>query len=287
MATQTDKSLNQVNSTLQKIPKSEKTPHTHKSGTKRHEVNKLYITNVKAVPRLAFIELNISPETAPNNHTPIRFLHDGGCAKSIISLQPHHKLRETNRIEIIKPVIRTVIVSCTGEQQDVIGSVNLILNFQGVNHVDKYFQINAMISDNIAHQMFLGQDFKGSEAKAFKINYHLYLIDKYNIYWDPVRTVLCNKMLCRVAIISSQSTSINAGANKLTILVPHTTSLVETTLQKSKRKRYTYQSKAEEPCCGKQQLNTQSPSPTISPPIHCTKLSLHINVQLSSRRNYY
>ena len=119
----------QVNQMLQKILKNEKSPHKRKLGTKRQEVNKLYITDVKAVPRLAFIELNISPETAPHNHTPISALHDGSCAKTIISLQLYHKLRETNDIEIIKPAIRTVIVSCTGEQRDVMGSVNLIRLF--------------------------------------------------------------------------------------------------------------------------------------------------------------
>ena len=228
-----------MNQTLRKLLKPEKPPQPRKSGTKRHEVNKVYITDVKAVPRLAFIELNISPETAPENHTPIRALHDGGCAKTIISLQLYHKLRETNRIEIIKPEVRTVIVSCTGEQQDVMGSVNLIMHFQGMNQVHKSFRINAMVSDNIAHQMFLGRDFTGSEAKAFETNNHLYLTDKYGIYWDPVRTALRNKTLCKVPIISSQSTSINVGANKLTILAPQTTTLVETTLQRSEKRRYT------------------------------------------------
>ena len=90
-----------------------------------------------------------------------------------------------------------------------------------------------MVSDNIAHQMFLGRDFTGLEAKAFETNNHLYLTDKYGINWDPVKTALRNKLLCKVPIISSQSTSINVGANKLTILVPQTSTLVETTLQRS------------------------------------------------------
>ena len=97
----------------------------------------------------------------------------GGCAKTIISLQLYHKLRETNKIEIIKPATRNIIVSCTGEQQDYMGSVNLIMHFQGINQVAKSFRINLMVSDNIAHQKFLGLDFTGSEAKAFKTNDHL------------------------------------------------------------------------------------------------------------------
>ena len=150
------------------------------------------------------------------------------------------------------------------------GSVNLIMHFQGMNRVDNSFSINAMVSDNIAHQMFLGRDFTGSEAKAFETNNHLYLTDKYGIYWDPVRTALWNKTLCKVPIISSQSTSINVGANRLTIFTPQTTTLVETTLQKSERKQYTLpiQSKGTMQYMVNTQFNSESSITTISSPIH-------------------
>ena len=223
---------------VQQLPQQPHQPTPLRTGTKRVQANKIYIADTNAQPHLAFIDLQISSQSSPTNRLPIRALHDGGCAKTIINLKLFNQLKEQGNIEIIKPATRTVIVSCTGEYKEVIGSVDIIMHFTGSNGINMSFNINAMISEAVSHDMFLGRDFTGSEAKAFETNDHLYLTNNYHLFWDPVRTAEQNKTLCKVNILNTNTSAINVGANKLTILPPLTVTVLEGRLLRSNTNKY-------------------------------------------------
>ena len=136
-STQTETTLTEVNATFKKIllqqKESTKPPATQfKTGTKQVQVNKIYIGEIQTHPRLAYIDFHVSSDSSPEVKLPIRALHDGGCAKTIISINLYNRLKDSGQVDLIKPMIKTVIVSCTGEHKELMGSVNLSMHFQGI-----------------------------------------------------------------------------------------------------------------------------------------------------------
>ena len=203
-------------------------------------VNKVFLSDYKATPGLAYIDLKVSSvdNQSPEHQVAVRALHDSGCSKSILKDSVFKELLKKGAIQVKDPKQRMCIISCTGEQQPITGLVDIILHFEGKHGVKMSYELNVIVHNSMTQDFLLGRDFSGSDAKVFETNEHLVLTDSYSVYWEPVRQQKKNKTLCYVPIVRARSAPMHVATNSLTVLPPFSQIMVACTLQKSDSNAY-------------------------------------------------
>ena len=152
------------------------------------KIEKHYLKDYNAIPGLAYVNITLSSpdQTFAQAKTHVRALHDSGCAKSIIHQKVFDELCKRGQIDIIPPERPTVIISYSGEVQPVTGTANIILHFEGINNVQKSFQLNVLVHSGTTQDFLLGRDFTGSDARAFETNHFLFLSPEHLLGPSPV-----------------------------------------------------------------------------------------------------
>jgi hypothetical protein len=135
-------------------------------------------------------------------------------------------------IEIMKPERQIVLISCTGEAQPIEGSADIILHFEGTNGINTAYQLNVLVHTALSQDFLLGRDFTGSDAKAFEMNKHLYLMDNFDLFWDPIRTSEQNKTLCQIPLLSTRGPLVSVSTNHATVIPPFQMSSIKTHIHK-------------------------------------------------------
>ena len=193
------------------------------------------MTDYNAVPGLVHVELKLS-----NSHrkhlrgdVEVRALHDSGCAKSIIKTSVFNKLLAHGDIEIEKPKVPVALVSCTGEYQDISGTADIILHFQGTNGISMSFPLNVIVHPELSQDFLLGRDFTGSDAKAFETNDYLFLTHQYDIYVENLREAVKSGKICQVQLCGGSSRPMHVETNREEIIPPFSIAHVVCTLSKS------------------------------------------------------
>jgi len=203
--------------------------------TQTEKCVKVFTSSISQNPTLAFIDLRISSIENRTDKTAgikIKALHDSGCAKTIIKHSVFEQLLRNGHIDIIAPERPIVLISCTGEAQPVEGSANIVLHFEGTNGIIMTYELNVLVHTSLSQDFLLGRDFTGSDAKAFETNDHLYLTDRFDIFWDPIRTAEQNKTLCQIPLISTRGPLVKVATNHATVILPFTISSVKTHINK-------------------------------------------------------
>jgi hypothetical protein len=173
------------------------------TGNRSNDSNKIFVTDFNSTPALAYVDIKLSSTTNQKleNQHEVRALHDSGCTKSVLKTSVFEELQKRGEITITKPPQRLILVSCTGENQEITGVADIMLHFTGDNGKKMSFELNVIIHPNLSQDFLLGRDFTGSDAKAFETNNHLVLTNTYGVYWEPVQQQLNNKSLCHVPIV--------------------------------------------------------------------------------------
>ena len=210
------------------------------SGIRPEKATKIYVSNAEFQPSLAYVDVQI---TSPDNShledkLEVRALHDSGCMKSVMRTSVYEKLLEQGNITLNKPENKIVLVSCTGEHQEVTGLADIKLHFTDEAGVSVSFDLNVVVHNQLSQDFLLGRDFTGSDAKAFETNEYLYLTDKYDIYLDSVKNSIFNKELCKVPLVHGRMAPMHVAANKMIIIPPFSSYVVDCSLKKSDAKKY-------------------------------------------------
>ena len=181
---------------------------------------KVFLSDYNNHPKLVYVNVHLSSieDTNKDNFVKITALHDSGCAKTVIKQSVFRKLLKKNVISIIQPEIPIVLVTCTQQQQPIVGTADIMLHFEGDNNIKMSFQLNVIIHDEISQDFLLGRDFTGSDAKAFETNSHLYLTNRFDVYWDEKRTRKLNDTLCHVPLINDTAAPMHVHTNTVTII---------------------------------------------------------------------
>jgi len=210
------------------------------TGNRSNDSNKIFVTDFNSTPALAYVDIKLSSTTNQTleNQYEVRALHDSGCAKSVMKTSVFEELQKRGEITIVKPPQRLILVSCTGENQEITGLADIMLHFTGDNGKKMSFELNVIIHPNLSQDFLLGRDFTGSDAKAFETNNHLVLTNTYEVYWEPVRQQLNSKSLCHVPIVRARISPMQVATNHMTVIPPFSQSLVTCTIQKSETKSY-------------------------------------------------
>ncbi len=155
-----------------------------KQGGAPPKIEKHYLKDYNAIPGLAYVNITLSsPEQFfAQAKTHVRALHNSGCAKSIIHQKIFDELCKRGQIEIIPPERPTVIISYSGEVQPVTGTANIILHSEGINNVQKSFQLNVLVHNGTTQDFLLG--------RAFETNHFLFLTDDPDSYLQTVQAAL-------------------------------------------------------------------------------------------------
>ena len=117
--------------------------HTRKK--QQEKKAKIYTSNIRTNPRMAHVQIDLSPPNATHNTIRVVALHDSGCAKSVIKTSVFKALQEKGLIEVTKPAQNTVIVTCTGAMEEVTGTADIVLHFKGDNGTKMAFKLNVII----------------------------------------------------------------------------------------------------------------------------------------------
>jgi len=127
------------------------------------------LKDYNAIPVLAYVNITLSSpdQTFAEAKTHVNALYDSGCPKSIINQKVFDELLKHGHMEIMQPERPTVIVSYSGEVQQVTGTANIILHLEVINNVQKSFQLNVLVHSDTTQDFLLGRDFTGSDARAF------------------------------------------------------------------------------------------------------------------------
>jgi hypothetical protein len=206
------------------------------AGGRQKYVTTYVMSDYNAKPGLAHVHIQLSPisGTQCEDNLKVLALHDSGCAKSIMKKSIFEKLQKFGKIEVIKPTEKQALVSCTGEYQEITGSADILLHFQGVNGVQMSFELNVIIHSELSQDFLLGRDFTGSDAKAFETNDYLFLTNKYDVFLDPVQLSVENKSLCKVPLYGSSTKPMHVLTNECVIIPPFSVTTVTCTLAKGK-----------------------------------------------------
>ena len=198
------------------------------------------MSNFQTTPSLAYVDLKLSSldNCSPDKQIEVRALHDSGCAKSVLKTSVFEQLLELGHITVNQPATKLVLVSCTGEHQEITGLADINLHFSDEAGVKMSFTLNVIIHPFLSQDFLLGRDFTGSDAKAFETNDYLFLTDKFDIYLDSVKNSLLNKNLCKVPLVRSRMAPMHVAANKMSIIPPFSSFMVDCSLKKSDSKKY-------------------------------------------------
>ena len=204
------------------------------------KIEKHYLKDYNAIPGLAYVNITLSSpdQTFAQAKTHVRALHDSGCAKSIIHQKVFDELCKRGQIDIIPPERPTVIISYSGEVQPVTGTANIILHFEGINNVQKSFQLNVLVHSGTTQDFLLGRDFTGSDARAFETNHFLFLTDEPDSYLQTVQAALKKGDLCQVPIMSSSPSPMHVASNHVSIIAPFSNANIIGTIVKDPNKQY-------------------------------------------------
>jgi hypothetical protein len=198
-------------------------------------------------------------------------LHDSGCAKTIINKKVFDKLLEKGHIEVYQPERPTVIVTASGEAQQITGTADILLHFEGLHGIQKSFELNVIVHAGITQDFLLGRDFTGSDARAvipkvcsadhwwsarlakvvrkwlyssifcaraFETNKFLFLTDDPDGYLDSIGNAIKNGDLCQVPILGSKPAPLHVAANNVTIIPPFENGRIIGTLAKDPNRQY-------------------------------------------------
>jgi hypothetical protein len=196
---------------------------------------KIFTSSVSQNPSLAFVDIKLSSPTNIGDKSKcikIKALHDSGCAKTVLKHSVFKQLVALGHIEIMKPERQIVLISCTGEAQPIEGSADIILHFEGTNGINTAYQLNVLVHTALSQDFLLGRDFTGSDAKAFETNKHLYLMDNFDLFWDPIRTSEQNKTLCQIPLLSTRGPLVSVSTNHATVIPPFQMSSIKTHIHK-------------------------------------------------------
>jgi hypothetical protein len=92
----------------------------------------------------------------------------------VIKTSVFEELQKRGEITIMKPPQRLILVSCTGENQEITGLADIMLHFTGDNGKKMSFKLNVIIHPNLSQDFLLGRDFTGSDAHLL-----LFRFDKF------------------------------------------------------------------------------------------------------------
>jgi hypothetical protein len=210
------------------------------SGNRPEKTSKVLMSDFQTTPSLAYVDLKLSSldNCSPDKQIEVRALHDSGCAKSVLKTSVFELLLELGHITVNQPATKLVLVSCTGEHQAITGLADITLHFADEAGVNMSFALNVIIHPFLSQDFLLGRDFTGSDAKAFETNDYLFLTDKFDIYLDLVKNYLLNKDLCKVPLVRSRMAPMHVAANKMSIIPPFSSFMVDYSLRKSDSKKY-------------------------------------------------
>ena len=75
----------------------------------------------------------------------------------------------------------TVVVTCTGASERILGMADIFMHFKGENGTKMTFELNIVVHPTINQDFLLGRDFTGSDFKVAETNSHIYLSQNYAI----------------------------------------------------------------------------------------------------------
>ena len=204
------------------------------------KIEKHYLRDYNAIPGLAYVNITLSSpdQTFAEAKTHVKALHDSGCAKSIIHQKVFDELLKNGHIEVMEPQRPTVIVSYSGEVQPVKATANIILHFEGVNNVQKSFQLNVLVHSGTTQDFLLGRDFTGSDARAFETNNFIFLTNEPDSYIQSVHLALKRGDLCQVPILGSSPAPMHVASNNVAIIAPFTNHNIIGSIVKDPTKKY-------------------------------------------------
>jgi len=147
-------------------------------------------------------------------------------------------LTELGVITILSPEKKMILVSCTGEENEITGLANIMLNFEGEKGVKISFNLNVIVHEQLSQDFLLGRDFTGQDHKVFETVPHMYLSHHHDITIEEFQSAIDRKLLCKIPLHWTNSSPITVKANYFAVIPPFSTYELYGTLRKSDSKKY-------------------------------------------------
>ena len=137
---------------------------------------------------LAKMAVNVSIDGHMSESIQFMALHDTGSEKTIMSKAAFDKVCKAHQDANVKMHTKNTKVkklhdcyvqAYDGSLTEAYGTFEVTLHFLGVNGITKAYKFPVIVHEHTTHDIMLGNDFTGSNAKFMEIKNYMYLIDEY------------------------------------------------------------------------------------------------------------